>query len=64
MLTMAASTLARGDCIDDADVLRTGGIAGVISAGERCAIKVIIAQRTGVRKGGASPARAPNLHHP
>ena len=27
MLTLVASALAGGDCIDDADVLRTGGIA-------------------------------------
>ena len=27
MLTLVASALARGDCIDDADVLRTGGTA-------------------------------------
>ena len=28
MLTLVASALAGGDCIDDADVLRTGGTAG------------------------------------
>ena len=28
MMTLVASALAGGDCIDDADVLRTGGIAG------------------------------------
>ena len=27
MLTLVASALAGGDCIDDADVLRTGGTA-------------------------------------
>ena len=51
MLTLAASTLARGDCIDDADVLRTSGIAVVISAAKRCSITSIIARRTPVRKG-------------
>ena len=30
MLTLAASALAGGDCIDDADVLRTGGTAGAL----------------------------------
>ena len=30
VMTLAASALAGGDCIDDADVLRTGGTAGVI----------------------------------
>ena len=30
MLTLVASALAGGDCIDDADVLRTGGTAGAI----------------------------------
>ena len=29
-MTLAASALAGGDCIDDADVLRTGGTAGAI----------------------------------
>ena len=35
MLTLVASALAGGDCIDDADVLRTGGTAGTIS----CVVK-------------------------
>ena len=30
MLTLVASALAGGDCIDDADALRTGGTAGAI----------------------------------
>ena len=35
MLTLVASALAGGDCIDDADVLRTGGTAGAIG----CVVK-------------------------
>ena len=35
MLTLVASALAGGDCIDDADVLRTGGTAGTIG----CVVK-------------------------
>ena len=35
VMTLAASALAGGDCIDDADVLRTGGTAGVIG----CVVK-------------------------
>ena len=35
MLTLVASALAGGDCIDDADVLRTGGTASAIS----CVVK-------------------------
>ena len=35
MLTLVASALAGGDCIDDADALRTGGTAGAIG----CVIK-------------------------
>ena len=35
MMTLVASTLAGGDCIDDADVLRTGGTAGAIG----CVVK-------------------------
>ena len=35
MLTLVASALAEGDCIDDADVLRTGGTAGAIG----CVVK-------------------------
>ena len=35
MLTLAAPALAGGDCIDDADVLRTGGTAGAIG----CVVK-------------------------
>ncbi len=30
VMTLAASALAGGDCIDDADVLRTGGTAGAV----------------------------------
>ena len=35
MMTLVASALAGGDCIDDADALRTGGTAGVIG----CVVK-------------------------
>ena len=35
VMTVVASALAGGDCIDDADVLRTGGTAGVIG----CVVK-------------------------
>ena len=34
MLTLVASALAGGDCIDDADVLRTGGTTGAIHPGD------------------------------
>ena len=35
MMTLVASALAGGDCIDDAEVLRTGGTAGAIG----CVVK-------------------------
>ena len=35
MMTLVASALAGGDCIDDADVLRTGGTAGALG----CVVK-------------------------
>ena len=35
MMTLVASALAGGDCIDDADVLRTGGTARVLG----CVVK-------------------------
>ena len=35
MMTVVASALAGGDCIDDADVLRAGGTAGAIG----CVVK-------------------------
>ena len=35
MMTLAASALAGGDCIDDADALRAGGTAGAIG----CVVK-------------------------
>ena len=35
MMTLVTSALAGGDCIDDADVLRTGGTAGAIG----CVVK-------------------------
>ena len=33
MLTLVASTLSGGDCIDDAEALRTGGTAGAAHPG-------------------------------
>ena len=36
VLTLVASALAGGDCIDDADALRAGGTAGAIG----CTVKV------------------------
>ena len=36
VLTLVASALTGGDCIDDADALRTGGTAGAIG----CVVKV------------------------
>ena len=35
MLTLVASALAGGDCIDDADALRAGGTVGVLAARPR-----------------------------
>ena len=32
MMTLVASALAGGDCIDDADALRTGGTVGALGA--------------------------------
>ena len=45
MLTLVASALAGGDCIDDADVLRTGGTASAIG----CVVKVPSTLRTFLR---------------
>ena len=38
MLTLVASALAGGDCIDDADALRAGGTAGVLGCAGQGAI--------------------------
>ena len=38
-LTLVASGLAGGDCIDDADVLRTGGTAGITARVLGCVVK-------------------------
>ena len=58
MLTLVASALAGGDCIDDADVLRTGGTAGAIG----CVVKApstpgtfLRSFRWGLTKGGRRP---------
>ena len=42
MLTLVASALAGGDCIDDADVLRTGRTAGALG----CVVKAPSTLRT------------------
>ena len=39
MMTLVASALAGGDCIDDADVLRTGGTAGGVGRVLGCVVK-------------------------
>ena len=39
MLTLVAFALAGGDCIDDADVLRTGGTASAIGCVARLCTK-------------------------
>ena len=39
MLTLVASALAGGDCIDDADELRTGGTAGGTARVLGCVVK-------------------------
>ena len=67
MLTLVASALAGGDCIDDADVLRTGGTTGAIG----CAVKAPSTLGTFLRsfrwghvrtgQGGGAP---PWLHRP
>ena len=40
MLTLVASALAGGDCIDDADVLRTGGTADATWSGKACGVSL------------------------
>ena len=44
-MTLVASALAGGDCIDDADALRTGGTAGVLN----CRVKASFTLRTFLR---------------
>ena len=45
LMTLVASALAGGDCIDDADVLRTGGTAGAIG----CVVKALSTRGTFLR---------------
>ena len=52
VMTLAASALAGGDCIDDADVLRTGGTAGAVG----CTLKAPSFARAG---SGDLPAQLP-----
>ena len=51
MLTLVASALAGGDCIDDADALRAGGTAGVLG----CAVKAPCLVHPCAQSGWASP---------
>ena len=74
MLTLVASALAGGDCIDDADVLRTGGTAGALGASSHFASSQALALGKPVQwrpSTIASPAtpsltapRLPLTHHP
>ena len=54
-MTLAASALAGGDCIDDADVLRTGGTAGVIG----CVVKAPSTPAFARAGSGDLPAQLP-----
>ena len=53
MLTLVASALAGGDCIDDADVLRAGGVGRVLG----CVVKAPSTLGTFLR--GHLPAQLP-----
>ena len=60
MMTLVASALAGGDCIDDADALRAGGTAGVLD----CRVKAPStlgswAASAGATSAGAGPGDAP-----
>ena len=48
MLTLVASALAGGDCIDDADALRAGGTVGVLG----CVVKAPSTLGTFLRTSG------------
>ena len=56
MLTLVASALAGGDCIDDADALRAGGTVGVLG----CVVK---APSTLGPDPATSPDHRPGLDH-
>ena len=69
MLTLVASALAGGDCIDDADALRAGGTVGVLGCVVKapstlcrwsmimsvvsCSVKMSVYERTDVDEQGA-----------
>ena len=54
IMTLVASALAGGDCIDDVDVLRTGGTAGALG----CVVNAVAASQTlPPRKRGADATR-------
>ena len=57
LLTLVASALAGGDCIDDADALRAGGTAGVVG----CVVKAPSTLGTFLRsfRWGARPPTGP-----
>ena len=64
MLTLVASALAGGDCIDDADVLRTGGTAQTLGCtvkapspwGRSCALRRSARPTVWPRRGRATTA--------
>ena len=55
IMTLVASALAGGDCIDDADALRTGGTAGAIDPGDVPA-QLPVGPRPSVGPGGPRAA--------
>ena len=78
MMTLVASALAGGDCIDDADVLRTGGTAstlgGTVKAPSTLGTflrsfrwghvrQLDRVSRDGLGRPGRDPATRPGLHH-
>ena len=59
-LTLVASAMAGGDCIDDADVLRTGGTTGAIGAAVKAPSTLGPSSYCGGFRSQVSPLRAPN----
>ena len=58
MLTLVASALAGGDCIDDADALRAGGTVGVLG----CVVKAPSIPSWAVAATKPLVSRAPSSH--
>ena len=63
-LTLVASALAGGDCIDDADALRAGGTEQVLGCAVSCCLLTNLAMKREIARPSSSALLIPTMVRP